>query len=294
MKASVSTISLVLALVFLTLPAHGAVLLQNLDGAASLTVLSPDGTKREVKAGEPLQTGDILATGEHVALTVAFEQGTQVMVSTDSKVQVSEESEEPGEPKVPSVVVREGDVRALVEAYQTASPPSEADAGTPASTPSNASGVAPAPKSHRFMIRTTTAVMGVRGTDFLVSAKDDRFSLNTVSGTVEFADDIKGFKSPAMVSVGAGHVLTADGAKPFEVEAFLKDFNQKHPQVEKLYIKAKQDISSGTLAQKFALARAQGSDATQLKGNGLGEITFPGKKKKTMPSPKPGRPAAAK
>jgi hypothetical protein len=300
MKSQISPLSKILSatsLVLFPLAVHAATpaILENVDGAPAVSVTGADGSPRDVRAGDPLDVGDNLATGPGVAISIAYESGAQVHVSTDSRVQIVDDSLETGDAKTPTIFLKEGDLRAVVDAggsnYESA--PAPTASGSPAAEL----------RPHKFLIRTATAVMGVRGTDFIVSTQGGRPSLNTLSGTVEYADDVKSFQGSGMISVGAGHVLGKDSAKEFEADSFVKEFNKKHPQVETLYLKSKKEQASGVLAQKFMLARAASMRGMAMPtprapngdsgglvnpGTAPSVITFPGKKK-TDPSPKPGR-----
>lgn len=239
--------------------------LESLDGISSISVVASDGTHREAKLDDPLQTGDTLEVGPGASLTVAYEDGAQVIVADGSKVKIGEEAETSGEPKVPSIEVQDGGVRALVETYVAPGAPSvEAKPST-----------APAPRSHRFLIRTRSAMMGVRGTDFIVQVKDDQVALNTFSGTVEVASDLGSFGGKGMVSVKEGRALTSDGTQAFVPGDFLKEFNKKHPRLENLYVKAQREAGDGTLKKKFSTLR---EELKLKKGDSPEMIEFPGKK----------------
>src|SRR5271167_3293958 len=135
-------------------------LLETLDGAPGIEVHSADGLTRTVQQGEEFEYGDELMTGL-AAVRIAYADGSQVLLpkGATAKLQKSE------------LDLEDGEVRTLVE-------PAAEGPGTTGGQP-----------SHKFIIRTPTAVLGVRGTDFVVASRGTQTSVHTVDGVVDIAGD---------------------------------------------------------------------------------------------------------
>jgi hypothetical protein len=210
--------------------------LESLDGAESAQVTGPDGQIHEVTQGEELEYGDELAPTP-AAARIVFEDGTQVLLPAQTGAVVR-----PGE-----VEIREGEVRALVE-----------PAGTTGGNPALGQ---PAP--HKFLIRTRTAVLGVRGTDFLVSSKGDETSVHTVDGVVDIARDETSLRSGQGQRVAPGEFSEASStraptpAAKYDVTKYLNDYHQRHPRLARLHEAARQDAQSGHLKRRFQQLRAR-------------------------------------
>ena len=93
-------------------------------------------------------------------------------------------------------------------------------------------------KNHKFYIRTSTAVMGVRGTVFVVDTKSSsggQTTLHTIEGTVEMAKSQKELISGAAIPVRQNEMLHIEknnmGVKaPFNPTNYLSQLQISHPQ----------------------------------------------------------------
>jgi hypothetical protein len=211
-------------------------LLETLDGAPSAEVHTADGQVRSVQQGEELEYGDELLTGQASA-RVAYSDGSQVLLASGAaaKLQKSE------------LNLEEGEARTIVEPA--------------AQNPNTNTGGQPPP--HKFIIRTRTAVIGVRGTDFVVSSQGSQTSVHTVDGVVDIAGDEASLRQGRGQSVAPGQYSEANGSGPpsppqkYDVSKYLGSFHQRHPRLAALHEAAKSDASNGRLKQRFQQLRTQ-------------------------------------
>jgi FecR protein len=111
--------------------------------------------------------------------------------------------------------------------------------------PAMTSDQAPATK---FIIKTPTAVCGVRGTDFSVLSIAGATDVWTLEGEVAVAKDLVSYKAGNIASLKKGEFFEKIRptqnfkkiiVKKFKRDAFLKDFSLKHPRAAKLRDRAK-------------------------------------------------------
>ena len=201
--------------------ANGGPVLESLDGAPSLQIHAADGTLRNESAGGSLRLGDWWDMPVKAAARVMVRQGVQALIAGGSRVEMREEPGESGGEAVPTVLLGRGDVRALVDP----------DPG----------------RRLRFLIRTKTAVMGVRGTDFLVEVEPDRALVHTFKGTVDVGRDTAEVREHRAVAIPANRFTiahagrAADAPKSFKAPYYLTRFHQKHPRMEGLGKRAAAD-----------------------------------------------------
>jgi hypothetical protein len=233
-------------------PRMGA-LLENIEGATELEVTGADGKTRVLPEGERILTGDVLRTGPGISLRIAFESEAQVLVTPGSELSVVDEREDEGGDKIPSLELRRGEVRALV-------PPSSEP--RPAEKPA----ASPAPvrrEPFRFIVRSRAAVMGVRGTDFIVAAPgEDELSVHTLSGAVEVASEPAKLYRREGVDVPAGRFTTAFGggrgvnrARAFDPGSYLLRFHERHPKLQSLWKTAAREHQTGRLRYRMERVR---------------------------------------
>jgi hypothetical protein len=216
--------------------------LESLDGTSSIQVNGEDGSVRSVSAGGEFHEGDWWEMPSGSVGRFIFKQGSQALLTGGTRVETREVFLDQTGSKIPSLIIVRGEVRALV------------DPATPEELAQAAPG---AKKPLRFLIRTKTAVMGVRGTDFIVEADEAHSTVHTMSGTVDVGRDDFEVKSGKAQPVAAsqfaesqeGHGVSAP--KPFEPASFLHQFHQKHPRMENAFKRAAVDYHTGTLRQRF-------------------------------------------
>ncbi len=196
--------------------------IDEIEGADYLTAQGPHGP-RSVHVGEALDFGESLETGSEVSSKILFYEGSQVLMGKGTEIVIERPGSEFTEsPTVPAIEVKKGETRILVEGE-------------------------PQKKSvYRFLTRTKSAVLGVRGTDYIVSVSNDQATVHTVSGVVDVAADYSGLKSHKVTEIQSGHVVWAHAgrpfaAKPFETGTFLREFHLRHPHLEALWNRASLD-----------------------------------------------------
>jgi hypothetical protein len=158
-----------------------------------------------------LQPGDQVRTGDGSA-RVAFPNGS--LLTMAEKTQVTLESPDPAAPTAHSVSMDDGEVH--VQVPHTSS------------------------TDHKFLIKTKTAIMGVRGTEFVVSQAGAESELHTLNGQVEVAgsrEELAQGKGRPVRSLEALRATRA-GFSPvakFRRADFLKALHQRHPRLAHVY-----------------------------------------------------------
>ena len=159
---------------------------------------------REAKAGEILSPGDHILTDDRVQVVLKYSTGAQVLVYHNTDFVPDDSSH-----SAPTGSLSNGRVRGEVQK----------------------GGVLRG--QIRFMIRTKTATMGVRGTDFVAtfSKLADLAQFNTLEGTVEVAPSESALVSGQSVPLPAGKTVTAtpegiSQVRAFEPKEFIKNADQ--------------------------------------------------------------------
>ena len=205
-----------------------------------------DGNVRSVHAGEGLQFGDSFQTGEKGSARVAFEQGVQVLLPPGVILRVGEESVvgPAGGLDVPLIEIEQGEVRLLVESDSAATD----DAGGP-------------PRPLKLLVRTKAAVIGVRGTDFIVTVGDDKTGVHMVKGSVDLATDARSLGMSHSIPVGQFEGTEAVAGRPlpqpehYDVGTFIREFHDRHSRLEALWNAAVRDAKTHGLRAGFLKLR---------------------------------------
>lgn len=237
-------------------------LIDSLDGMPYVNAGRHSGKARELKAGELLEVGEAFQTGPAGQMRLAFESGTQVLVGASTSVAIVLD-DGPEWYKTGALYVDAGEVRVLVpDSEKYASEDEQAEEGVP--------GIGP--KKFRFTVRTRTATMGVRGTDFVVRAEGEKTSVFGVSGQVEVASSPKGLVSglgvlvpPEFFTDAFGPSKPVNKARVYAVGAMLKDFHGRNPKLEGHWRAARLEKRSLRLRERFRGARQRRVDAIGLK-----------------------------
>jgi hypothetical protein len=209
-----------------------------LEGMDSLRVTTQDHETKTVHAGDELEYGDTFDTGAG-GVRLAFEDGHQVLIAKDSRVTVIQEPSASGD--VPGIRIEQGEVRALITKLAQPDPN----------------------KPYRFMIHSKAAVMGVRGTDFMVNVNHEGTDVHTVDGLVDMAPDARSLQEGHATPLPALHSLAAQPGRAFaQPQAFNRDqylasFHQRHPRLAAMHQAALQDERSGRISQRFNTLRSQ-------------------------------------
>jgi hypothetical protein len=177
---------------------------ESIEGAK--TVLLQRGIAlREIAPGDPIEFGERIRTDGNTTVTIAYSDGSHLTVLPNSDLEI-----ENPQGAVQSNELRSGLVRGKVEKA-----PAEGAAGGGASAPAST-------KPIKFVIRTKTAVMGVRGTEFVAgfNAASGLAQFNTLEGTVDVATSPAELMGGQGVAVASGQYIQATEAGLSAVQSF--------------------------------------------------------------------------
>lgn len=165
--------------------------ISSIDGSKTVQVKRGDKT-REVARGGELTPGDQIVTQKNETVAVSCPDGTVLIVGGSGELKVTESKDAQR-----STEVVKGTIRAIVSKVSKEQQTK--------------------PKKFRFIIKTSVATLGVRGTDFIVSANADTSvsEFHTLEGTVEIAKD-----EQTLVTTGGEKVVGGEEVKatPEKVE----------------------------------------------------------------------------
>ncbi len=220
--------------------------LETVIGVKSVLVRNKRGEVRVLLEGHQLQFGDAFLTGPTGFVRVAFEQGAQALIPPESHIVISQVKNGQGFIGTPMLEVQRGEVRILVEQrYLKKSAEIY-------------------PRKHRFIVRTPSALVGVRGTDFVVFASPNRSVIHTMTGVVDIANGLKpnNLELEDVVSVPGAYGARVikgipDKAEHYVMTQYIKEFNKKYPFMESMWKAAAHDSKTGRVALKFVKAREQ-------------------------------------
>ncbi|MCC7443003.1 MAG: FecR domain-containing protein [Bdellovibrionales bacterium] len=169
------------------------------------------GKPRPLGEGDLVKPGDRIRTDEGDGAVIEYEDGGKLGVGVDSEVGIL-----PSDASSARILIRKGSLRGQV----------------PVAAP--AAGGKPPPM--RYRIRTRSAVLGVRGTDFLMSfdATSEKSSVHTLEGKVEVGANDAGLDAGRGVPVAENQELSATprGFSPvqtFDRAAFLANLASSQP-----------------------------------------------------------------
>ncbi len=138
--------------------------IESIDGDRIVLVKTPQGNKVGAP-GTRIEIGDRIKTGPKGAAKIRFADGSKLIIGRSTEMEVR-----PPNDGVPTQDLIAGEIRGIIRK------PKLDDAA--------------AKRGPRFMVRTRSAVMGVRGTDFVYSVPEDKAAaVHTLQGTVEVASN---------------------------------------------------------------------------------------------------------
>ena len=189
-----------------------------LEGERLVIIYSADGGTRPARKGDELKPWDVVQTDRRSAAQIRYPDGTLVQVGRDTKFTL-----QPSVQGTQENQLEWGQVRAQVAKQ-------EDDLPRPRYAPP------------RFMIRTKTATMGVRGTDFVAGydAGSGLTSLHTLEGTVAMGGDdasVMEWRAPT-VSAGKEATIGTGSAAPvlteFKPEVYRQQIRAEQPELAAL------------------------------------------------------------
>lgn len=257
-------------------------IVERIDGDKIVVVKGPQGN-RVVEKGGRVMEGESIKTGARASARLKFKDGSRLLVGRGSELLIEK-------PKGGTqwTELKSGEVRGIIKPRpDTPGQPSPQDiedvspSGAPA-VPEGSKLQAQKPKPPKFGVRTRSAVMGVRGTDFVFGAKDTGSQLKTLEGTVEIAKDeptlIEGkgtlVKRDQMVESQGGQIGEVKG---FDSQAYLKEMMAKQPYFVRLtrglegevsYAKAPEIVEKRPAWIRLLEFRVFGLYAKQFRGKG--------------------------
>ncbi len=191
------------------------------------------GEAKELSEGDLVPDGTTLHTSAGEVVRVGYSNGTQVTLGGDTEARMDEES------GVPLWDLVKGIFAAKVEKK------------------------VPASEDHRFLVKTKTAVAGVRGTQFYVEQNDaSESSIHTMEGVVEVAKDRSELKKGTGEKVAMNMQVKAVRSgisKPetFDRQAFMAELRTRHPFLSKVLKKPARSWQVVSEQRRQRLERAE-------------------------------------
>lgn len=182
----------------------------SIDGAKTVLVRRSNGN-HELKPGDPVQPGDLLQTDSKTTTTIRCSDGSVLVLghSTDVGIENAANAQR-------TARINSGTIRAIVSKINTEKNQEK--------------------KKFRFFIKTRTATLGVRGTDFVVSADSatETVELHTLEGTVEAAKDETALVTKGGEMVRGGQYILATqeeitSPQVFDQKRFAEQLEQTQP-----------------------------------------------------------------
>jgi hypothetical protein len=176
--------------------AHVAPVIESTEGERVVTIRSADGVMRVGRIGTSIEFGDTLKTGPRTSVKVRYPDGSKLLIAPSTEMLIAQSSARSYE-----YDLARGRVRGLIQ-KQSGS-------------------------KKQFYFKTKAAVMGVRGTDFVMEATQVTAraptEVHTLQGVVEVAENMELLKSGQGVPLGAGESIAADTRRLGEVQAFDRE-----------------------------------------------------------------------
>jgi len=204
------------AAVFFAHASFAATVLTDSNGT-TVAAQTADGNAVQLNEGDEILAGTDLHLSKDQSVTVSTDTGMNVVADQGAKVKVSNDDD-----GVPLFEVALGEVRAFL-------------------SPTEPKPAVPAP---RLRVTTPGAVVGVRGTDFVVNSAQGGTDVHTLEGTVEVAGSREDLKAGRTTPLGQGEGVEGVHAgapmvkKTFNRDEFMNRFNKRHPQLAKLHARA--------------------------------------------------------
>ena len=171
-----------------------------------------NGAATQAVEGDELQEKDRVKTGADNSVRITYPDGSAVIMGSSTVLEV--EAPDGG---ASSAQLISGTIQAVVAKQKGAQ-----NSGSP----------------HKFFIKTDSAVMGVRGTEFVVenSPGTEGTSLHTLDGTVDVGKDVQSVRNGQGSAVTKNQMIEANGKgisqpRAFDRRAFMQRFRKTHPRV---------------------------------------------------------------
>lgn len=196
-------------------PHGGKPVIEAIQGDRIVVVIAPGGENRVGQAGTVIEFGDSIKTGPHATAKIAYPDGSKLLIGRATTMAVLAKS---GDTHRGEVI--DGRVRGIITKQKF-------------NKLSN--------NKPKFVFKTKSATMGVRGTDFVFSSDPAAGSveLRTLEGLVEVGKDEATVMEGKGRLVNPNQMITADQAglgavSPFDGQAYLASLQQAEPGMQTL------------------------------------------------------------
>lgn len=186
-------------------PSHDSPIIESIKGTPPTVLLIQDGIKKEMSTGQSIEIGGRIKTHEKNSAILQYPDGSRITILKNSDFTVEGEID-----GIRWNKLKEGTVRGIIVKPKMITS-----------------------SKHRFMIRTKSAVLGVRGTDFVMSMElaSKSVEVHTLEGTVEVANNEASLLTGKGTAVTEGQFIKSGqrGLSPpqvFNKSEFMKSFNQ--------------------------------------------------------------------
>jgi len=231
-------------------------LLDAVEDASAVTARDKSGEVYTFRMGQLMVDGLTFLSGPIATIRIAFEEGIQVLIAPNSQVSISHEQDHHSGPYIPTLFLKTGEIRVLVEHKTSAenkSEPQKEVEEEKLNLPKTSS-------LYRFFVRTPTAVFAARGTDYVVFVESTGSEMHTLSGIVDAAKNFSDLRKGTGASVAVGqmirtHLATFENPIPFEAGLFLKEFHERYPKMEAQWKDASKRLRSGRIQDAFKVFR---------------------------------------
>lgn len=197
--------------------------ISSIDGSKTVQVKHGD-KSREVGPGGELSPGDQIITQKNETVAVSCPDGTLLIVGGNGELKITDSKDAQR-----STEVLKGTIRAIVSKVSKEQQSK--------------------PKKFRFIIKTAVATLGVRGTDFIVSANADMgvSDFHTLEGTVEIAKDEQTLVTTGGEKVVGGQEVkaTVEKVEPpqvFDRAVFAEQMKIEQPGLQVPATEPKRDV----------------------------------------------------
>jgi len=209
-------------------------LVYSLEGAKFINVITKSGDSRAVKTGEMVQVGEQVQMKSGISCRLAFEMGMQVLLDSKTIIKILRGSG-PNQNQAPVIEQKTGRARYYMSPK-----------------------VAWSQGKYRFYIQAKRAVLGVRGTDFIVSNLENRTMVHTISGEVDVALSVKDLKRRKLLPLEEERYVSVVGneqkltqMRRYRLSVYLKKVYKRQPSWKLMMEQAKVDIKSGGIKKAF-------------------------------------------
>lgn len=222
---------IILSLFLIGGSAYSATVMTDVDGH-SVTATSPEGQGIVINEGDEVTDGTVVNVASGQSVTMATDTGMEVLVGQNSQVKIGSDDE-------PIFELLKGEIRSFISDDKDKE------------------------KRPRLRIQTRDAIVGVRGTDFVVSSIGLGTDLKALDGQVVVAKSKEAMSRGETTAVGPGESI--NGMRPgrifqkekFNRDEFLKSFASRHPRLAALKERAgrRRLVFHDVIAKKRAARR---------------------------------------